>query len=93
MTDSSITLNASGGMTFDGPDAVQLYRAKLLASSLKLYARSGIIPTRGVTITKMLAFASAYTGKRYKRGEAMKAHDDVQAWAAAMMAALPISEA
>lgn len=89
MTDSSITIS-SGSTTFAGPDATNLFRAKMLAGSLGLYAKCGMIPTRGVTITKMLAIASTYTGKKYKRGEAAKAQADVQVWADTMLAGLPI---
>jgi hypothetical protein len=68
-----------------------MYRAAVLASSLRLYVKSGgrIIPTRGVGIMKMLALASQITGKPYKRTEASKAADDVSAWAKEMKAALP----
>jgi hypothetical protein len=89
MTDSSITISSSG-TTFAGPDATHLFRAKMLASALGLYAKCGIIPTRGVTITKMLAMASTYSGKKYKRGDAAKAQADVAEWANTMLAALPV---
>lgn len=90
MTNSSITVHKSGGVTYDGPDATNLYRARSLASALKLYADHGLIPTRGVTITKMLQLATGYSGKVYKRGQALQAHTDVKAWADAMLAALPV---
>ena len=93
MTDSSITLHSSGAISYDGPEAVDLYRAKTLASALKMYARSGIIPTRGVTITVMLRMATGYTRKAYKRGDALKASEDVKVWADTLMAAMPIREA
>jgi hypothetical protein len=87
--ESSISVGP-GGTCFSGPDATNMFRAKMLAGSLKLYAKCGVIPTRGVTITKMLAMATQYTGKKYKRGEALKAHVDVQLWADTMLAGLPI---
>lgn len=89
MSESSITYSA-GGTTFAGPDATNFFRAAMLASSLGLYAKCGMIPTRGVTITKMLAMATQYTGKKYKRGDALKAQADVKLWADTMKAALPI---
>lgn len=91
-TSSEITYHRGGGVTFSGPDAVAFVRAAALASSLKLYAVAKIIPTRGVTITKMLAIATGITGKRYKRGEALKAAADVEKWAREMKAALPQTE-
>jgi hypothetical protein len=90
MDDSSISIHKSGGMTFSGPDATNLFRAMTLASSLGLYAKCGMIPTRGVTITVMLKMATEYTGKKYKRGDAAKAQADVKQWCEAMKAALPI---
>lgn len=75
--------------SYVGFEAVDLFRARMLASSLRLYAKTGMIPTRGVTITKMLALASHYTGKPYKRGSAAIAADDVKAWADALALALP----
>lgn len=89
MTDSSITISA-GGTTYAGPDATNLFRAKILAGSLGLYAKCGMIPTRGVTITKLLAMATQYTGKKYKRGDAAKAQADVKLWADTMLAGLPV---
>lgn len=86
---NQIVYHESGGVTFDGPDAVSFVRAAALASSLKLYAKAKIIPTRGVTVTKMLAMASDLTGKKYKRGDALKAAEDVTLWAREMKAALP----
>lgn len=89
MTDSHIDIHKTGGTAFVGPDAINLFRAVTLASALKLYAKTGLVSTRGITITKMLAFAKAYTGKTYKRGEAMKAHEDMRVWIETMKAALP----
>jgi hypothetical protein len=89
MTESKIVYSA-GGTTFVGPDATNFFRAATLASSLGLYAKCGIIPTHGVTITKMLAMAAEYTGKKYKRGDAAKAQADVKVWCDTMRAALPV---
>lgn len=88
---SHLGTNAEGSVvSFVGPDAVSLYRARLLASSIRLWIKSKIIPTRGVTITVMLRHATGITGKPYKRGEAQRAADDVTAWANAMVSALPV---
>ncbi len=92
MTNSHIS-TGPGGTMFAGPDAIKLYQAKTLATFLRLYAKSGIIPTRGVTITKMLASAHALTGKRYKRGDAVKAAADLDHWSSVMLSALPVTNA
>lgn len=86
---SQITIG-KGGTVFEGPDATALFRAMTLKGALGLYAKHGIIPTRGVTITRMLAIATEYTGKKYRRGEAAKAAADVEVWCNTMRAALPI---
>lgn len=88
MTDSYVE-HGAGGTAFVGPDATNMIRATVLASALKLYALHKIIPTRGVTPTRMLAMASGYSGKRYKRGAYLEAAADVDRWAREMRAALP----
>lgn len=90
MSDSHIEYNAKGdAVSFVGPDAVNMFRAATLASALKLYAATKMLPTRGVTASGMLKLASEYTGKKYKRGEYQKAADDVGQWVQTMKAALP----
>lgn len=89
MTDSMIAVN-KGSTTFIGPDATNLYRCAVLRGAIKLWAGTGIIPTRGMTITRMLAQATGYSQKPYKRGEALKAVEDLTQWIEAMKAALPI---
>jgi hypothetical protein len=92
MENSNITLNARNEIScYTGPDAVQLFRAKILISSLRLWAKTKIIPTRGMGIGKMLAFATHYTGKKYTPKRALEAADDVQKWADAMLASLPVA--
>lgn len=77
-TDSSITYDANGNATsFNGPAAVDLYRIQALRSALSLLS-VGIAPTRGMTMTKALAMATEYTGKKYKRTQAAIARDDLQ---------------
>lgn len=87
--DSSITYNAKGdAVTFVGPDAVSLYRAAVIRSSIGLLAK-GITPTRGLTSKKAFALATEITKKPYKRGEHQKAMDDLKLWCDTMKAALP----
>ncbi len=74
MTDSSITLGKNGTVCFHGSDAIKVYQAATLATHLKLWAKTKIIPTRGVTITKMLALAGNLTGKTYGRRALSRPH-------------------
>ena len=89
MTDSYIKRGA-GGTTFAGPDAVACYQAIVIASGLRLYAKTGMKPNRQWTPTNMLKAASRITGKPYKRGDHLKAADDLSLWADIMRAALPV---
>lgn len=92
MTESYITVQNGKCVGFSGPDSMAYVRAVMLASGLKLYVNTGgkIIPTRGMTITKMLILASQITDKTYKRKEAMQASVDVLKWAHEMKAAIPM---
>lgn len=87
--DSYIGTTKGQCTSFVGPDAVNYVRAQVLASSLRLYSKTKILPTRGVTISKLLKMAEGYTGKRYKRGAYIQAAEDVRRWANEMKAALP----
>jgi hypothetical protein len=89
--ESYIGLNEKGqAQSFVGPDAVALFRARVIASALRLYAKTGIKANRAYTPTNMLTAATSITGKRYKRGQYELAADDITAWADTMLAALPI---
>ncbi len=92
MTDSMLTYNKKGQFTgASGPDAVNLVRAGYLWQGIKGYIETNgrMIPTRGVTITKMLKMAEGYTGKTYKLKDKQKAADDLKAWMDTMKLALP----
>jgi hypothetical protein len=89
-TQSEVILSRNG-TTFSGPDAVNLMRAITLASSLRLYAKTGLIPTRGITASVLLRIATEYTGKIYKRGQHEQAAADIRVWIDTMKAALPIT--
>lgn len=89
MQTSEINVHKGGGTTYAGPDAVSLFRAKALRSAIWMHMRSGMIPTRGVTITSMFQMAGQYTGKKYKRGAHEAAIADLDVWIDTMRAALP----
>jgi hypothetical protein len=90
MDNSHITVTKNGGMCFAGPDATRLYAAMQIKSFIGLYQKCGMIPTRGMTITRMLEAATRYTGQTYKRGQASKAMDDLTIWIETMKSALPV---
>lgn len=92
MTDSAITLHKDGGVTFTGPDAIELYRAHHIKTGIAGWIKFKMIPTRGATLTKMLAMATTYTGKKYTTKRAAEAVADLDAWLSTMCAALPIED-
>lgn len=91
--DSLLTYDREGNLvSAHGKDAMRWMNAIYLKASLKLYADTDgkIIPTRGMTITKMLALAGKISGKRYKRSQVNDAITDLAEWIDAMKSALPI---
>ena len=68
--------------TFRGPEGVQTYRSIVIASALRLYARTGMQPNRAYTPTRMLAAATEITGMQFKRGQYLAAADALDAWRA-----------
>lgn len=89
MEDSAIHVKDGQITAYVGFDATRLMRARMLKSFIDLHKKTGMIPTRGVTITKMFAMAKEYTGQKYKRGEHDRAVNDLNVWIATMMSALP----
>lgn len=89
-TTPSFIVHGPSSTSFVGPDATALFRAMTLHSAIKLYLATGMIPTRGVTISKMLVIATQITGKTYRRGAGQAAVDDLQVWIEAMKAAMPV---
>lgn len=76
-----IDIRENGGASFSGPDAVNVYAATVLASALKMYARSGMKASRFHTPKNMLAKASELTGKKYKGRDYLAVAEDLLAWA------------
>jgi len=94
MSDSYIRYSKSRGeaTSYVGRDATELFRVNMIKVSIKLYMKTGMIPTRGVTISKMLKMAEQYTGRKYKKSEAAYAVEDLHNWVTTMVSALPIEE-
>ena len=94
MNDSHVVVGKNGGMSFVGPDAVDLFRLHHLRQGISMHQKFGMIPTRGVTITRMLQMVTDITGKPYK---GKTKHDaalaDLTARIDALMASLPIEKA
>ncbi len=67
-------------------------QVSVLISSLALYqiSEGRIIPSRGVTLKKMLDMATVYTGQVYKRTEIDKAKQNLNVWLETMKSAIPV---
>jgi hypothetical protein len=90
--DSRVIVGKSGAAAYVGPDAVDLFRVKQIRTFIKLHQSCGMIPTRGVTITKLLAAATAITGKPYKGAtKHAAAIADLTAHIDATLAGMPIT--
>lgn len=90
--DSEIVRHANGGYTVSGRDAMSYYRALHVKMGLSLWIKNGMRLTRAVGPMQLLALASQYTAKVYKRGQHQQALDDLQVWIDTMKAALPIRD-
>jgi len=89
--DSYIAVNAEGDITtYVGKDATHLFRARTVRHALLGWQKFKMKPTRGVNLTKMLAIAGEYTGKKYKRTQVEEAIQDLDVWTKTMVAALPV---
>jgi hypothetical protein len=86
---SEIIHHANGATSLVGPDAVNFYRACTLKSSLGLWLKTKMVPTRGMTITRMLGLVPEYTGKKYTTRQVDAAIADLDVWICTMRAALP----
>lgn len=89
MTESRIEVGKSS-TTFVG-DATSVFAVHQLKSAIGMWRKFKMIPTRGVTITKMLKAASGYTGKRYTSKQCQQAEDDLKTWLDAMLLATEVT--
>jgi hypothetical protein len=87
-------LGVRGGkvMSYVGPDATAAFRAITIASALRFYAKTGMKVNRSYSPKLMMSAAANITQKIYKRGEYLRAADDLMKWADEMKAALPVRE-
>lgn len=93
MSESRIETSNGNAVGFVGPDATNLFRAVMLRASIKLFADTGMRPTRGVGMRQMLDMATGYSGKPYNgRAGLALAMADLDIWINNMRSALPIVE-
>jgi hypothetical protein len=89
MTQSSISYNRKGeAVSFSGPEAVELFRAGVLASALPLYA-IGLRYPGTISGPQALKEATKYTGVKYRRGEYEKAKTDLFAYIKRVQPTIP----
>jgi len=88
---SYLQIDGSGNITsYVGPEATEAFRAITIAHALRLYAKSGMKVNRAYTPKRMMQVASAMTGHSYKARDYVGAADDLQSWANAIKASLPV---
>lgn len=92
MTNDKSAITLSEGATVMEGDAIKLYGWKVLQQAIGLYMKTGMIPTRGVTISFMLKQATAITSKKYKNNRPgwQAAYDDLQVSCDTLRAAMPV---
>ena len=84
----------TGATTFVGEDATRLFAACALRVQLRLYAKTGMFASRGVTLSKMLDAVARTVGrpKSYRRSDngVAQAMADIDAWIERQKAAIPV---
>lgn len=70
-------------VTFTGEHGVGFFVATTLHHGLRLYANTGMKPSRAWTPKAMMAKASEITGKRFRARDYLGAADAVKEWAEA----------
>jgi hypothetical protein len=76
-------------MSFDGAAGVSIYRATVIASALRTYAKTGLRMNRAYTPSAMMKAAADITGRKFKARDYLGAADALKAWADATNAANP----
>lgn len=91
--DDSTIEHHPGGTTFAGRDAVSVFRAYTLATSLSMYAKTGLRPTRHVGPRDMMRLATEITGRKFKARDYEGAAAAVKEWASLMRSGIPEANA
>jgi hypothetical protein len=80
MTQQSYIEHHASATSFVGPAAVAIYRATVIESALRLYAKSGLRVNRAYTPAAMMRVAAEITGKKFKARDYLGAADALRAW-------------
>lgn len=90
MAKNKITYNTKGAaVSFEGPGAVDVFRAAVLAQALGLW-KIGVNPGAGVmNAAECLKEATKYTGEKYARRDFDKARADLKIWIDAQKQMIP----
>ena len=93
-SESYVAISNDGTIAAIGPDATLLFAAASIRIGLETYAKFGRKLNRDYTPQNILAFASARTGKKYRknREDYLRAAADLKVWCLTMSAALPVVE-
>lgn len=76
----TITYDSNGdARSFVGHEAVDVFAMAVIASALRLYAKTGLRVNRAYTPSAMLAAATRHTGIAFKRGQYVAAADALSA--------------
>jgi len=92
MTESFISYNKYGAVSFVGEPAVRVFQAATIVTGLRFYAKTGMKPSRAFTPMAMMDAAKRITGHDYKRRDYLGAADDLEKWLHEAKAALPTKE-
>ena len=93
MSQNKIEAHEGGGMSFVGPKAVNTYRATVVASALRLYARTGMKANRAYTPANMMRVAQEIIGQKFKARDYLGAADALKAWATAQALLINVANA
>lgn len=75
-----ITYDKNGdARSFTGREAVDVFAMAVIASGLRLYAKTRMQPNRAYTPTAMLRAAERHTGRKFKRGQYLEAAEALSA--------------
>lgn len=89
MTGSSFEYHEDGSLAV-ASGAVEVFRLATLASALKLYSTTRILPNRSVNATDLLTLANRATGHHYRRGQYAMAAEGVLEVMRRLKATVPV---
>jgi len=80
MTENKIVYRANGeAQSFVGPDAVNVFAMAVIASALRLYAKTGMKANRAYTPKAMMKAAESHTGLKFKARDYIGAAEALEA--------------